>query len=241
MSADTQLFARALRAAADALDPPVVVVVPETPPPPPTIVVVPVPVPVPAPAPAALTPIQQALAALFASCAISPEHVAEVSSIVDRILQYQDSYAEVEAATGVPWYVVASIHSLEADLDFTCHLYNGDPLSARTVNEPTGRPIAGIPPFTWIKSAIDALDYDGLSGQSCWAMGVALDRVERYNGLGYRYRGFPSPYLWSGTNHYTAGRFVADHVFDPKSVSKQCGVAALIQALTARGTIKPLS
>ncbi|WP_246775232.1 hypothetical protein [Bradyrhizobium diazoefficiens] len=41
----------------------------------------------------------------------------------------------------------------------------------------------------------------------------------------------PSPYLWSGTNQYRAGKYVRDGVYDPGKVDPQLGCAALIVAL----------
>jgi lysozyme family protein len=244
------LIAHALRAAADVLDPPdpptaAVLVSPLSPaagPVPAPIVEAAVPTPIRALEPLSapdppLDTVQQELAGLYASCVINPEHATEVGGIVSRILGYKSFYGQVEEATGVPWYVVAAIHSLEADLDFSTHLFNGDPLSSRTVEYPPGQPKTGEPPFSWIESASAAMAYDNLAGQTDWALGVMLDRIERYNGLGYRYRNVPSPYLWSFTNHYTSGRFVADHDYNPDSVSKEAGAAALIKYMQQSGAI----
>jgi lysozyme family protein len=40
-----------------------------------------------------------------------------------------------------------------------------------------------------------------------------------------------TPYLWSFTNHYTKGKFVADGKFDANAVSKQCGAAAILKLM----------
>ncbi len=55
--------------------------------------------------------------------------------------------------------------------------------------------------------------------------------LEQYNGLGYFNRGLPSPYIWSGTDQYIKGKYVADRVFDPNVVDKQLGCAGLILAM----------
>jgi lysozyme family protein len=96
---------------------------------------------------------------LFARAAIRPEHQFEIDAVVTRIFDPLNlaQYQHVEARTGVPAYVVGIIHSLEASLSFTTHLHNGDPLTARTVHVPAGRPPTGNPPFQWFDSAIDAL------------------------------------------------------------------------------------
>ena len=62
------------------------------------------------------------------------------------------------------------IHSLEAGLSFARHLHNGDPLSARTVQVPRGRPLADEPPFTWEQSAADALTMEGITDVKGWTV-----------------------------------------------------------------------
>jgi len=58
-----------------------------------------------------------------------------------------------------------------------------------------------------------------------------LTLLERYNGIGYAARGLASPYLWSGTDQYIRGKYVADGVFDPSVVDKQLGCAGLIMRM----------
>jgi lysozyme family protein len=60
-----------------------------------------------------------------------------------------------------------------------------------------------------------------------------LTLLERYNGLGYAIRGVPSPYVWSGTDQYKSGKYIADHVYDPNAVDKQLGCAGLLLAMIA--------
>src|ERR1043166_3394816 len=85
---------------------------------------------------------------LFASCAISADKEDAVNTIRDKIVANRQRYEHVEQATRVPWYVVGMIHSLEGSLNFKTHLHNGDPLTAKTVHVPKGRP-PGTPPFKW--------------------------------------------------------------------------------------------
>jgi hypothetical protein len=58
-----------------------------------------------------------------------------------------------------------------------------------------------------------------------------LTNLERYNGIGYAAKGKPSPYLWSGTDQYEKGKYVADGVYDPDKVDAQLGVAGLIMVM----------
>jgi lysozyme family protein len=179
---------------------------------------------------------------LYATMQINSDRVDDADSIIDDIVANKEKYKAVEQATGFPWFVIAAIHSLEASLNFNTHLHNGDPLSAKTVHVPAGRP-PGNPPFTWPKSAIDALKYRGQPWPewSDWSVAGTLYYLEAYNGWGYRqcHSEVKSPYLWSFCNHYTKGKYASDGHFDPNLVSQQCGAAVIIKRLEQRGLIPP--
>ena len=178
---------------------------------------------------------------LFARAAIRPEHQFEIDAVVNRIFEPHNlaQYQQVEARTGVPAYVVGVIHSLEASLSFTTYLHNGDPLTARTVHVPAGRPPIGNPPFEWFDSAIDALTMRDLDKRKNWTISSIAYVLEQYNGFGYRlnHPQVKSPYLWSFTTIYTAGRYVADGQFSPTSVSRQCGGMALLKRMIEEGKV----
>jgi len=144
---------------------------------------------------------------LFDTCQIRPERLQEVESLNKKITQNRNRYQAVGDPLGIPWYFIGVIHCLEASLNFNKHLHNGDPLTARTVQIPKGRP-----------------NY----------------RLEAYNGFGYRafHPEVLSPYLWSYSNHYTKGKYVADGTFSLTAVSKQCGVAALLRRMAEIGTLQ---
>jgi lysozyme family protein len=127
---------------------------------------------------------------------------------------------------------------MEASFSFTGHLHNGDPLTAKTVQDPPGRPRQWNPPTDWLSSAIDALTGEGYANQGDWSLARSLFRFERYNGFGYHAKNIPSPYLWSFSNHYTKGKFVGDHRYDPEAVSKQCGAATMLRALVDRNEVR---
>ena len=168
---------------------------------------------------------------LFDTCVIDPKHADDVNQAIARILPRQARYQAVADPLGIPWYFVALVHNLECSLNFNSHLHNGDPLTARTVHIPPGRPLKGRPPFTWEQSANDALKLRGLASLSDWSLPAVLYRLEGYNGYGYRLLRPPinSPYLWSFSNHYVRGKFVADGRFNPSAVSDQCGTAVLLR------------
>jgi len=158
-----------------------------------------------------------------------------VVAVVTKIVTNRPRYEAVQTKTNVPWYIVAVIHSMEGSLNFKTHLHNGDPLTARTVHVPKGRP-KGTPPFKWEDSAVDALEFDNMTGVQKWTLATALFKLEGFNGFGYRTK-HPevlTPYLWSFSNHYQKGKFVADGKFDPAAVSKQCGAAVILKALTSQ-------
>lgn len=171
---------------------------------------------------------------LYTSCKVTPARKAEIGRLVERMIGDEASarYRAVSEATGVPWFVIAAIHMLESGGSFQRHLHNGDPLSARTVHWPKGRPLTS-PPFTWEQSAADALSLSGLAKWEDWTVSGTLFELEAYNGFGYRlhHPEVKTPYLWSYTNHYTKGKYAADRKFDPGLVSRQPGVVALLRAM----------
>lgn len=176
---------------------------------------------------------------LWASMRITPARAGAVAAIARRLQANRARYAGVAATVGaMPWWWVAAVHELESGARFDRHLHNGDPLTARTRQVPAGRPAAGAPPFTWEASALDALRLHGLQNVAEWTIARALYEFERYNGWGY-FGKIASPYVWSFSNHYLAGKYVADHVFDPAAVSAQCGAAVIAQALGAVAAVTP--
>jgi lysozyme family protein len=207
----------------------------------------PAPRPLPAPpAPAAGPPINASTAfddikdeyqAYFDSCAIRPANAGDVAFYREKAIAFRPRYEAVGGPLGIPWYFIAAIHALESSFNFGTHLHNGDPLAARTVHVPAGRPETGNPPFSWEDSATDALTLKGFDGQGDWSVPAMLYRWERYNGMGYRRMGLASPFLWSFSNHYEKGKFVRDHDFDANAVSKQCGAATLLRQLVNMGDL----
>jgi lysozyme family protein len=176
---------------------------------------------------------------LFRNCEIRKEQLAAIDSIINKIKDNKGKYKTVESNTQVPWYVIAAIHNLESSLSFTAHLHNGNPLSAKTVDVPAGRPQRGNPPFTWEESAIDALEYDGLTEWNDWSVAGIAYRLEKFNGTGYRdyHPEVKSPYLWSFSSHYTKGKYDIDGRFKPNLVSEQCGGMVLLKRMAEKDLI----
>ena len=177
------------------------------------------------------TSLKDEYAAWYAACQLRPERKGELAYYLKRLTQGQAIYQQVGAELNIPWVFIGITHGMECGFNFKAHLHNGDPLSARTVQVPKARPATGNPPFTWSQSARDALIYKGYHQVSDWSVPHMLHLFERYNGMGYRRRGVPTPYLWSYSNLYEKGKFVADGRFDPEAVSKQCGAALMLKAV----------
>jgi lysozyme family protein len=167
---------------------------------------------------------------LWDTCVVRPEYVSITKRVASQIKANKPRYDVVAAATGAPWYFVGLTHYMECSLSFEKHLHNGDPLTARTKRVPAGYPKKGEPPFTWEESAIDAMM---LKPRNMPTIISVLQHLERYNGLGYRNKGIYSPYLWSFTNHYSKGKYIADGVWNADAVSKQVGCAAILKELLA--------
>jgi lysozyme family protein len=178
--------------------------------------------------------------ALWSEMAVQRSRLPQVDGIVDRIVANRQRYQVVEQSTGVPWYVTAAIHNLEASLSFQSHLHNGDPLSERTVRIPRGRPLHGQPQFAWETSAHDALQHKGLAGNRDWSVQRIAYVLEGYSGWGYRlyHPEVKTPYLWSFSNHYDRGKYLADGYWSSSTVSEQCGAMVLLYRLEQRGFIR---
>ncbi len=177
---------------------------------------------------------------LFDSCLVRPDRAALVNQIAAKIVANRGRYERVGTPLGIPWYVIGLIHTMESSMNFGTHLHNGDPLTARTTHVPAGRPATGSPPFTWEESASDALTLRGFPKWKDWSVPAALFKLEEYNGFGYRdhHPDVLSPYLWSFSNHYIRGKYVADGSFSPTAVSQQCGAAVLLRRLMQVGAIE---
>lgn len=173
---------------------------------------------------------------LFDDCVINCDHSPAVEALVDRIVANRTRYETAGAPMSIPWHFIATIHNMESGLNFSRHLHNGDPLTARTVQVPAGRPKTGAPPFSWEESATDALSMRGLGAGTDWSLSGTLYQLEAYNGFGYRafHPHVLSPYLWSFSNHYTSGKYIADGTWSDIAKSAQCGAAVLLRRMAER-------
>ncbi|SHE38076.1 Lysozyme family protein [Modicisalibacter ilicicola DSM 19980] len=184
-------------------------------------------------------PLRREYERLFEDCVIRPARRQAVDRLIEGMQENRSRYQQVGEAQGVPWGFLAVIHNMEASADFSRHLHNGDPLDARTVQVPAGRPRSGSPPFRWEESAQDALAMKRLGTRTDWSLAGTLYQLERYNGWGYRlyHPEVLSPYLWSFSTHYTSGKYVADGTWSDSAVSRQCGAAVLLRRMAENGLV----
>lgn len=169
----------------------------------------------------------------WAALTINGNKVDEIEAAARKVLSGKIRYQAVEAATGVPWAFIGVLHYRESGCDFRGVLHNGERILG------TGRKTHLVPkgrgPFsTWEEAARDALDIKGFRpGTPEWSLMRCLFEGERFNGFGYRMRGVPSAYLWSGSNHYRSGKYVADGKWSASAVDRQMGIAPLMKQLMA--------
>ena len=163
------------------------------------------------------------------------KHNDRLEIIIKRILAKKSQYQAVELSSGVPWYVVACIHYMEASLDFKRQIHNGQRWDRKTTLVPKGKG----PWRTWHESAVDAMKklnedmLEELGEFFQWDIPSICYAFEDHNGWGYRnyHKQVKSPYLWSFSNHYKSGKYVADGRWSGSAVSKQLGTMVIIVKL----------
>lgn len=161
--------------------------------------------------------------------------IANVSQALERktstMIANKERYAAIARRfvnPGLKWWLVAVIHEMECTQNFSKYLGNGQSLNKKTTIVPVGRgPFASFE-----EGAIDALKLQGADKIKDWSLGNVLYFLEGFNGYGYsKYKGINSPYLWSGSNHYTSGKYVSDGKYDPNAISQQIGVALMLKKI----------
>lgn len=179
------------------------------------------------------TALARAHARRWAAMHINDGKSATFDSVARRLVapEAKKRYQKISKKTGVPWWVIAVIHEREASQRWDRSIAQGDPFCRVSRNVPKGRG-----PFdTFEDAAYDALVNCGpfAARNEDWSIGGTLTLLEKYNGMGYANRGIPSPYIWAGSDQYSRGKFVRDHVFDPNAVDKQLGCAGLLARMAA--------
>jgi lysozyme family protein len=164
---------------------------------------------------------------------MTPAQTSDAAAFRRNFEQNRARYDAVAQKTNMPAELVAALHWRESSGNFNTYLHQGDPLGKPAVHVPRNIPVF----HRWEDSAVHAL---GQKAGYQQALGLTRDSTDKgsmaayaelYNGLGYHYRGRPSPYVYSGTDKYSSGKYVRDGVYDPNTVDRQLGVLALMQSL----------
>lgn len=158
---------------------------------------------------------------------------SQISSVLKVWAKSKKRYGAVALETNIPACLIAALHHRESACDFSTYLHQGDPLGKPAVNEPNDIPVF----YDWEPAAIHALlmkasvrDFHQITFRTS-DLNALCAFAERYNGHGYKNRSLPSPYVLSGTEGYSKGKFVSDGKFDANVVDKQIGVLPLMRTV----------
>src|SRR5262252_4007774 len=170
---------------------------------------------------------------LLAAMHVDPgrEHELAARAVVVRELgeRHRDEWAEVAAKTGVPRLWGLASFERESSSDYSRSPAQGDRWDRVSVNVPRG-----LGPYQdWGDACIAAYGIDQLDkvGAPNWSWTRSCYEGELYNGFGPRSHGRRTGYLWSWTNIYTGGKYIADGEWDPGTQDKQCGMVPMMAAL----------
>lgn len=185
-------------------------------------------------------PVKVDQVARWNTATINPKYSIALDMAVKCYQRNAARYQKIQAMRegGVPAPILFCLHMRESDNDFRCHAHEGSPLLHRTRDEPKGRLPHPEPPYTFEQSAEDAYyvcEHPTLDKIDWTNMQAALDKMESFNGFGYRARGIAAPYLYSGTSLYKSGKYVADHKFDRLAIDQQLGCVAVLKRMQQRG------
>jgi lysozyme family protein len=144
----------------------------------------------------------------------------------------------------VPWWFVAVVSEREygGPPRWDRQLGQGDELHQKSRHVP-----AGMGPYldhagdvtpghdAWTRCCVDVLVNSApfAAKWTDWCAGGVLTLWEEYNGLGYAARGVPSAYVWSGTDQYVSGKYIADHVYRASAIDVQEGCAPILAMMMA--------
>lgn len=166
----------------------------------------------------------------------APDAKARYQGVTDRLIE--------QGFQPVPWWFTAIVSEREygGPPRWDRQIGQGDPLHQVSTHDPKGRgPFLDHPDDVtpghdaWTRCCLDAMINCGpyAAKWTDWTPGGVLTLWEEYNGLGYAARGVPSAYVWSGTDQYTSGKYVADHVYRASAIDVQEGCAPILAMMMA--------
>lgn len=168
---------------------------------------------------------------LWKTAVVREQYRGQVAASVKTCRAGEARYRIVAERIHMPWELLAGLHKMECGNNFRGVMHNGELIIG--TGKKTRLVPAGRGPFnSWEESCIDAIGVES-KRPAGYKFDVAntLYYAEMFNGFGFRGHGVNSAYLWSYTNHYTKGKYVSDHNWDPNAVSKQCGIVPILMGL----------
>lgn len=174
----------------------------------------------------------------WAHMKVHPDRVAKLDAIAHRLCApaAKMRYVAVEQRLiklgyYCPWWFIAVVSEREygGPPHWDKQLGQGDPLGQVSTHDPRGRgPFFGAD--AWERGCLDALIDCGPHAAKWkdWSPGGTMTIWEEYNGLGYANMGVPSAYVWSSTDQYVSGKYVADHDYRAGVVDVQEGCAGIL-------------
>lgn len=168
---------------------------------------------------------------LLGAMVINADQETELTARAKVILARANAedFASVIAATGVPKLWAIASFERESSSDYADSPAQGDPWNRVSVNVPRG-----IGPYSsWAQAAIAAYRIDHLDqvGAGNWTWARACYEGELFNGFGPRDHGKHTGYLWSWSNIYSGGKYIADDDWSASAIDQQCGMVPMMAAL----------
>lgn len=164
----------------------------------------------------------------LAEMKLIPASVKEAEAVAKKLLANKARFMAVQTGCGVPALWLMPTFEREGP-SFLDYFGNGDPLDKRTTDVPRGRG-----PFeTWEAGCMDSLHLDHVTQCSDWTWPMAAYEWEKWNGFGPRGHGRPTGYVWSGTNIYRGGKYVADGVWSRGTWDHQLGTVIIAKQIAA--------
>ena len=171
---------------------------------------------------------------------MTPAQAEDLDLFVANWKKNQKRYEAVSQKTGVPAPLIAALHWRESTGDFTTYLHQGDKLGRKARHVPRNIPVFSV----WEDAAVHALtmsdkaavrDDLGMKSDTRDAAAMAT-YAEFYNGLGYDGRNTASPYVYSGTDNYSRGKYFSDGHYSKSYQDQQLGVLAMVDAIGGSDT-----
>ncbi len=173
-----------------------------------------------------------------------PAAKVRYQGVTDRLIDLGKTDTTIEP---VPWWFIAVVSEREysGPPHWDKQLGQGDPLIHASIHDPRGRgPFLAhdddkTPGFdAWTRGCLDALiDCAPFAAKwKLWTIGGVMTLFEEYNGLGYASMGVPSAYVWSGSDQYVSGKYIADHVYRASAIDVQEGCAPILSMMQALDT-----